>query len=160
MDKILRISLIIIYSACWFIAAYVVFEEIGARTANLFTIDHEVNDYSLLFPFLVFVFGIPSVLFLFTKARNQVKKLNKWQKLSWISNFGLGLTMIYFSIDIFIMIQEKFPVKELPQGWDRYLIGLGFIIFGTIIIYQNFKEKLATTKINTIKTGVYSSHEP
>ena len=149
MNKILKLSLVIIYLIAWLLATYILIEELVTRPENLFTIDLEMNDYSLLVPFLVFLLGIPSVIFLVIKDRqvkNETNSLSGWQKLFWISNFGLGIIIIYFSIEIFIIVQENFPVKEFPNGWKRYLIGLGFIVFGAIIIYQNFRENLATTK--------------
>ncbi|HRF79772.1 MAG TPA: hypothetical protein PL070_06770 [Flavobacteriales bacterium] len=137
-------------------------EEVITRPEYLFTVNPKINDYNLLAPFLVFLFGLPSIAFLYNrKKRSEYRASNQnyFQRVQWISNLGLGLTLVYFSVDIFIMIQEKFPINKFPYGWERYLTGLFFFFIGNVIICQNIGKQLATTapKANAvISSSTYS----
>lgn len=136
MKHVLRISNVIVLSLLFLLCI----ESISDYKKNV-----NIND-TLDFGFLIFLIitlitSIPAILvniiayhvLLRKKESPILSRLNRF-KFLLISYFLYGLSFIGVSVCIFYVISFYFPIEELPNGLNRYIVALLFSVYGLIIL--------------------------
>ncbi|MBL1280419.1 MAG: hypothetical protein COA33_009115 [Fluviicola sp.] len=161
MKKAIKIILICFNILALLFSIVILGDELLIRIDNLSRGFFYLNDYTLLIPIGLFIFGVPSFIFnlktfKYYRAYSQdevnnidvdlidnVHNRQSIRKISviWVSNFIFGIMIFSFGIFVLVIVLESFPLNELPKGLLRYLFVFGLLIMGLIIEFEGWRLK-------------------